>query len=182
VHRVRETLDGFELLAGCEVDIMGDGSLYLPDDVMAELDWVVASLHVAQRQGAERITKRLIAAAEHPSVDVIGHPSGRLIGKRDGYDFDVEALVEACADHGTFLEINSQPHRLDLRPAHARLALAAGVKLVISTDAHRLSALDYQELGVFMARRAGATRDDIVNARPLAELAGLRKPGRVAQT
>jgi len=182
VHRVRETLDGFELLAGCEVDIMGDGSLYLPDDVMAELDWVVASLHVAQRQGADRITKRLIAAAEHPSVDVIGHPSGRLIGKRDGYDFDVEALVEACADHGTFLEINSQPHRLDLRPAHARLALAAGVKLVISTDAHRLSALDYQELGVFMARRAGATRDDIVNARPLAELAGLRKPGRVAQT
>ena len=182
VQLIRETLDGFELLAGCEVDVMGDGSLYLPDDVLAELDWVVASLHVAQRQAADRITKRLIAAAEHPCVDVIGHPSGRLIGKRDGYDFDVEALIATCAAHGTFLEINSQPHRLDLRPAHARLALAAGVRLVISTDAHRLTALDYRELGVFMARRAGATRDDIVNARPLAELVALRKPGRVGQT
>jgi DNA polymerase (family 10) len=183
VQRIRETLgDGFALLAGCEVDIMGDGSLYLPDDLLGELDWVLASLHVAQRQDPDRITKRLVAAAEHPCVDAIGHPSGRLIGKRDGYDYDVEALIGACAANGTFLEINSQPHRLDLRPAHARLALAAGVKLVISTDAHRLAALDYQELGVFMARRAGATADDIVNARPLAELAELRKPGRVGQT
>jgi DNA polymerase (family X) len=180
VQLIRETLDGFDLLTGCEVDVMGDGSLYLPDDVLAELDWVVASLHIAQRQDSDRITKRLLAAAEHPGVDVIGHPSGRMIGKREGYAFDVEALVAACAEHGTFLEINAQPHRLDLRPAHARLALAAGVKLVISTDAHRLSALDYQELGVFMARRAGATRDDIANARPLAELNALRKPSRVS--
>jgi DNA polymerase (family 10) len=182
VQRVRETLDGFDLLAGCEVDIMGDGSLYLPEDVMRELDWVVASLHVAQRQDSDRITKRLLAAAEHPCVDVIGHPSGRMIGTREGYAFDVEALVEACAAHGTFLEINAQPHRLDLRPGHARLALAAGVKLVVSTDAHRLTALDYQELGVFMARRAGATRDDVANARPLTELNALRKPGRVVRT
>ena len=116
VQLIRETLDGFELLAGCEVDVMGDGSLYLPDDVLAELDWVVASLHVAQRQDSDRITKRLLAAAEHPSVDVIGHPSGRMIGKREGYAFDVEALIAACAEHGTFLEINAQPHRLDLRP------------------------------------------------------------------
>jgi DNA polymerase (family 10) len=182
VQRIRETLDGFELLAGCEVDVMGDGSLYLPDDVLRELDWVVASVHVAQRQDSDRITKRLLAAAEHPCVDVIGHPSGRMIGTREGYAFDVEALVEACAAHGTFLEINSQPHRLDLRPGHARLALAAGVKLVISTDAHRLTALDYQELGVFMARRAGATRDDVANARSLTELNALRKPGRVVRT
>ncbi|MDX6562046.1 MAG: polymerase [Gaiellales bacterium] len=182
VQLIRETLHGFDLLAGCEVDVMGDGSLYLPDDVLAELDWVVASLHIAQRQDSDRITKRLLSAAEHPSVDVIGHPSGRMIGKREGYAFDIEALVAACAAHGTFLEINAQPHRLDLRPAHARLALAAGVKLVISTDAHRLTALDYQELGVFMARRAGATRDDIANARPLAELNALRKPGRVVRT
>ncbi len=104
-----------------------------------------------------------------------------MIGKREGYDFDVEAVVEACAAHGTFLEINAQPHRLDLRPAHARLALAAGVKLVISTDAHRMAALDYQELGVFMARRAGATRDDVANTRPLAELDALRKPGRAVR-
>jgi DNA polymerase (family 10) len=128
------------------------------------------------------MTKRLLAAAEHPSVDAIGHPSGRMIGKRDGYDFDVEAVVAACAQHGTFMEINAQPHRLDLRPGHARLALAAGAKLVISTDAHRMAALDYQELGVFMARRAGATQDDVANARPLAELQKLRKPGRVVRT
>jgi DNA polymerase (family 10) len=128
------------------------------------------------------MTKRLLAAAEHPSVDAIGHPSGRMIGKRDGYDFDVEAVAASCARHGTFMEINAQPHRLDLRPAHARLALAAGVKLVISTDAHRMAALDYQELGVFMARRAGATKDDVANARPLAELQTLRKPGRVVRT
>jgi DNA polymerase (family X) len=128
------------------------------------------------------MTKRLLAAAEHPSVDAIGHPSGRMIGKRDGYDFDVETVVAACAKHGTFMEINAQPHRLDLRPAHARLALAAGVKLVISTDAHRMAALDYQELGVFMARRAGATKNDVANARPLAELQKLRKPGRVVRT
>ncbi len=178
VRMIRGTLDGFGLLAGCEVDIMGDGSLYLPDDLLAELDWVLASLHVAQRQDSDRMTKRLLAAAEHPSVDAIGHPSGRMIGKREGYDFDVEVVVAACAEHGTFMEINAQPHRLDLRPAHARLALAAGVKLVISTDAHRMASLDYQELGVCMARRAGATRDDVANARPLAEMNALRKPGR----
>jgi DNA polymerase (family 10) len=180
VRLIRETLDGFDLLAGCEVDIMGDGSLYLPDDLLDELDWVLASLHVAQRQDADRITKRLLAAAEHPSVDAIGHPSGRMIGKRDGYDFDVETVVASAAAHGTFMEINAQPHRLDLRPAHARLALAAGVKLVISTDAHRMAALDYQELGVAMARRAGATKDDVANARPFAEFQALRKPGRAA--
>ena len=104
-----------------------------------------------------------------------------MIGEREGYAFDVEAVVAACAEHGTFMEINSQPHRLDLRPAHARLALAGGVKLVISTDAHRLAALDYQELGVFMARRAGATSDDVANTRSLAKLAKLRKPGRAVR-
>ena len=101
-----------------------------------------------------------------------------MIGKREGYDFDVEAVVAACAEHGTFLEINAQPHRLDLRPAHARLAVAAGVKLVISTDAHRMAALDYQELGVSMARRAGATRDDVANARPFAETHGAAQAGQ----
>jgi DNA polymerase (family 10) len=105
-----------------------------------------------------------------------------MIGKRDGYEFDVETVVAACAEHGTFMEINAQPHRLDLRPAHARLALAAGVKLVISTDAHRMAALDYQELGVYMARRAGATRADVANAHSFAEFTALRKPGRIART
>ena len=131
---MRETLDGFELLAGCEVDIMGDGSLYLPDDVLAELDWVVASLHVAQRQDADRITKRLLAAAEHPYVDVIGHPSGRLIGKRDGYDFDVEAARRGLrrARHVPRDQLAAAP----ARPApRARAARARGGRQ--ARDLHR---------------------------------------------
>ena len=175
IRELDATLDDFDVLAGCEVDIMGDGSLYLPDDLLDELDWVVASLHVAQRQGSARITSRLVAAAEHPAVDVIGHPSGRLLGKREGYEFDVEALVAACAEHGTMLEINAQPHRLDLRPQHARVAIAAGVPLVISTDAHRLGSLAFQHFGIAMARRAGATSGEIANTRPLAELRALAR-------
>ena len=178
IEQIREldaTLDDLHVLAGCEVDIMGDGRLYLPDDVLAELDWVVASLHVAQRQGSARITSRLVAAAEHPAVDVIGHPSGRLLGKREGYEFDVEAVVAACAEHGTMLEINAQPHRLDLRPQHARVAIAAGVPLVISTDAHRIGSLGFQHFGVAMARRAGATSGEIANTRGLAELRALAR-------
>jgi DNA polymerase (family 10) len=172
--------DGFVLLAGSEVDIMADGSLYYRDDVLAELDWVVASLHVGQRQDRDRATRRLLAAVEHPLVDVVAHPSGRLLGRRDGYDFDLEAVFSRAAECGTFLEINCQPDRLDLRPAHARLALEAGVKLVVSTDAHRPAALGRLPLGTAMARRAWATADDIVNTRPWPELARLRKPGRRA--
>jgi DNA polymerase (family 10) len=167
--------NGFTLLAGAEVDVMVDGSLYYDDEVLAEFDWVVASVHVGQRQDSERATRRLLSAIENPHVDVVAHPSGRLLGRRDGYEFDVQAVVEAAARTGTFLEINCGPNRLDLRPAHAKAAIEAGVKLVISTDAHRATSFAHRPLGVAMARRAWATADDIANTRSWAEVDRMRK-------
>jgi DNA polymerase (family 10) len=178
LERIRElaaTLDGFTLLAGVEVDVMVDGSLYYDDELLAQVDWVVASLHVGQRQDSDRATRRLLAAIDNPYVDVIAHPSGRLLGRRDGYDFDVQAVAEAAARTGTFLEINCGPNRLDLRPSHAKAAIEAGAKLVISTDAHRSTSFAHRALGVAMARRAWATADDIANTRTWAELDRLRK-------
>jgi DNA polymerase (family X) len=169
------SLEGFTLLAGAEVDVMVDGSLFYDDELLAGLDWVVASLHVGQRQDSDRATQRLLAAIENPHVDVIAHPSGRLLGRREGYEFDVQAVVEAAARTGTFLEINCGPNRLDLRPAHAKAAIEAGVKLLISTDAHRATSFSHRALGVAMARRAWATADDIANTLPWAELDALRK-------
>ncbi len=175
IRELAATLDGFTLLAGVEVDVMVDGSLYYDDDLLSQVDWVVASLHVGQRQDSARATGRMLAAIENPYVDVLAHPSGRLLGRRDGYEFDVQAVVEAAARTRTFLEINCGPSRLDLRPAHARAAIEAGVKLVISTDAHRTTSFAHRTLGVAMARRAWATADDIANTRPWAELDRLRK-------
>ncbi len=169
---------GFALLAGVEVDILADGSLDLPDDVLAGLDWVVASVHGARGQNREQLTRRLVAAAEHPHVDVIGHPTGRLLGRREPYDVDMEALVAACARHGTFMEINSNPDRLDLKPAHARLAIAAGVTLTVDTDAHWVRTMGFMPYGVAMARRAWATAADVANTRTWADFQALRKPGR----
>jgi DNA polymerase (family 10) len=168
----------FRLLAGTEVDIMADASLYYDDEVLAQLDWVVAGLHVAQRQERDRITARLVAAAMNPHVDVIAHPSGRKLGERDAYDFDLEAVIAACVEHGTFLEINANPRRLDLAPPAVRLAIAAGVGIVISTDAHRTETLDFMRYGVATARRGWATAADVVNTLEWDELAARRKPGR----
>ena len=178
VHAAELAPHGFALLAGVEVDILADGSLDLPDEILAGLDWVVASVHGARGQTREQLTRRLVTAARHPHVDVIGHPTGRLLGRRDPYDVDMEALVAACAEAGTFLEINSNPDRLDLKPAHARLALSRGVRLVVDTDAHRTRTLGLMPYGIAMARRAWARAEDVVNTRPWPELRALRKPGR----
>ncbi len=169
---------GLELLAGSEVDIMADGSLYFDDATLAHLDWVVASIHVAQTQDRDRITKRLVSAAENPYVDVIGHPSGRLIGDREAYEFDLEAVIAACAEHGTFLEVNSNPRRLDLAPPAIRLAIQAGVGIVISTDAHRVETLDFMRYGVMAARRGWATPAAIVNTLGWTEFCSRRKASR----
>jgi DNA polymerase (family 10) len=175
IRELAASLDDFTLLAGVEVDVMVDGSLYYDDDLLSQVDWVVASLHVGQRQDSARATRRMLSAIENPYVDVLAHPSGRLLGRREGYEFDVQAVAEAAARTGTFLEINCGPNRLDLRPAHAKAAIEAGVKLVISTDAHRTTSFAHRALGVAMARRAWATADDIANTRPWAELDRLRK-------
>jgi len=143
--------------------------------VLARADWVVASLHYGQNQPRERITARLIEAIGNPHVAVIGHPTGRLINRRPAYDVDIEAVIEAAAQTGTFLEINANPWRLDLDDRHAAAAKAAGVKLVISTDAHSTRGFDVMRCGILQARRAGLEAADVANTRTLAGLKQLMK-------
>jgi DNA polymerase (family 10) len=177
IDRLNETLaeDGrppIMVLKGIEVDMLEKGGLDLPDDVLEKADWVVASLHYGQHQPRERITERIVEAIENPHVSVIGHPTGRLLNRRPPYDVDMEAVIEAAARTGTFLEINANPWRLDLNDSHAAAAKKAGVKIVISTDAHSTRGLDVMRCGVLQARRAGLEAGDIANTRTLA---GLRK-------
>ncbi len=165
-------LKPFRLLKGVEVNIRADGSLDLPDEELAALDWVMASVHSSFDRDS---TGRVLAAMESPHVDCIGHLTGRKIGKRLPADVDVERVVEKALETGTFLELNSQPDRLDLRDVHARLAGEAGVPLVVSSDGHRPHELAFVELGVAQARRAWLTKPQIVNTRPWREIERMRK-------
>jgi DNA polymerase (family 10) len=177
VRAVDERLPGIRLLAGSEVNVLPDGSLDYDDDVLAQLDWIVASVHTSFRMSGDKMTARIVRAIEHPLVDVIGHPTGRLIGKRQGYDVDMGAVIAAAARTGTFLEINGQPDRRDLDDVHARAAAAAGVKLVLDSDAHRTTTLDRQRWAVATARRAWLTPGDVANTLPWKRLDKLRKRG-----
>jgi DNA polymerase (family 10) len=170
IAELSERIDGIEVLSGVEVDIRADGSLDLDEESLAARDWVMASVHSGFDRPREELTRRLIAAMENPHVDCIGHPTGRKINRRDAYDVDFGALLEKALETGTFLEINSQPDRLDLIDTHARAAAEAGVGIVISTDAHRVHELANLALGVAQARRGWLTRDRIVNARPWREV------------
>ena len=145
------------ILAGSEVDIRSDGRMDFPDEVLAELDMVVASVHNAMSQDRETMTRRIIRAMEHPSVTIIGHLSTRLLGQRPPADFDLEAVLQAARDTGTALEINASPERLDLKDTHAYRARELGIPLVISTDSHHHSQLSGGRFGVAVARRAGAS-------------------------
>jgi DNA polymerase (family X) len=169
---------GFRLLAGSEVNILPDGSLDYADDLLAELDWAIASVHTSFKIGRRAMTERVIAAIEHPLVDCIGHLSGRLIGRRDPYDIDVERVVEAAVRTGTMLEINGNPNRRDLSERHARLAAEAGALICVNTDAHRVATLDNMTYGIATARRAWLTADQIVNTRAWREFSRLRKQAR----
>jgi len=167
---------GVRLLAGIECDIRADGSLDLADECLASLDLVVASIHSAFNQDRQQMTDRLLRAIEHPQVDVIGHPTGRLILKREPYPFDLDAIVDAAARHGVALEINGHVDRLDLNDAHARLARDRGVGLVISSDAHSRHALGVLRWAVLVARRAWLQPQDVLNTRPFADFkAALRR-------
>jgi len=180
-ERIRATeLDGIELLAGSEVNVLPDGSLDYEDEVLADLDWVVASVHSSFRMGSDAMTERIIRAVEHPLVDVLGHPSGRKIEKRAPYAFDAEAVIEAAARAGTMLEINASPDRRDLNEVNARAAAAAGVPIVINCDAHRVGGFEVARYGIATARRAWLTAGDVANTRPWADLAQLRKRSRSA--
>ena len=162
IDALNERLAPFRLLKGIEVNIRADGSLDVPDEVLAERDWVVASIHVRHSSNP---TERIVGAMENAHIDCIGHLTGRKIGKRAPVDLDFEHIVEKALETGTCLELNSQPDRIDLRDAHARLAGEAGVRLVITTDAHSVGALAYAELGVAQARRAWLTKKHVLNTR-----------------
>jgi len=167
IEEVGARLKGFRLLQGVEVNIRADGTLDLEDDVLAGLDWVVASLHTAFDRDP---TERILAAIDNPHVDCIGHLTGRRLLKRDGASVDVERVVARAVETGTALELNSQPDRLDLRDTHARLAGEAGVLVPVTTDAHSKGALVYAELGIAQARRAWLTKEQVLNTRPWREI------------
>lgn len=166
VDALNKKLKGMRFLAGTEVDIRGDGIIDYPDEVLSKLDIVVAAIHSGFRQGKEQMTKRLIAAMKNPFVHIIAHPTGRLLGEREGYDLDMDMILKAAKETNTALEINGYPLRLDLNDINSKKAKELGVSLVISTDAHIISQLDYIENGVKVARRGWLSKDDILNTLP----------------
>jgi DNA polymerase (family 10) len=172
IDALNARLKPFRILKGIEVNIRIDGSLSLPDEVLAERDWVMASLHAAFDRDA---TERVLTAMDNPHVDCIGHLTARKINIRPPADVDIERVVSKALETGTFLEINAQPNRLDIRDTHARLAGEAGLKVAISSDAHQLAALGHMEMGVAQARRAWLTKDQVLNTRTWPQIAKLRK-------
>jgi DNA polymerase (family 10) len=168
----------FRLLHGSEVEILADGTLGLPDRALARLDWVVASIHVAQRQQPDAILQRMARVLANPLVDSIGHPTSRRLLRRERTALDIHALIELAAATGVVLEVNANPDRLDLDSHHARLALDAGIQLAVNCDAHRPANLDLRSHGIAVARRAGATRADVINTRSADELLEHRRRDR----
>ncbi|MEN3312508.1 MAG: polymerase [Actinomycetota bacterium] len=172
IDALNDRLKPFRILKGIEVNIRIDGSVSLPDEVLAERDWVMASLHAAFDRSP---TERVLTAMENPHVDCIGHLTARKINIRPPASVDVERVVAKALETGTFLEINAQPNRLDLRDSHARLAGEAGVKIAVNTDAHQLSALQHMDMGVAQARRAWLTKGQVLNTRTWPQIEKLRK-------
>jgi len=180
VRALNAELEGFDLLIGTETNVLPDGTVDYPDELLAELDWVVASVHTSFGMAEADMTARMVAAIEHPYVDVIGHPTGRKIETRAPYAIDMERVIEAAARAHTMLEINAAPDRRDLNELHARAAAEAGVLITIDSDAHSVRNLELMRFGVATARRAWLTPAQVANTRPWAELASLRKRSRTA--
>ena len=170
IEAVGKHLDGIALLRGIEVDILEDGSLDLPDDLLAELDWVVASVHYKLNQSAQEMTRRMVRAICNPHVDVIGHPSGRLLTGREPSSFNLDEVLRAAREEGCALEVNSQAERLDLTDSACLAAKHAGVKVVVSSDAHHPRDFAMLEYGVNQARRGWIEPADVLNTRPLENL------------
>jgi len=172
IDRLNEELAGITLLKGIEVDILEDGSLDLPDAVLAELDLTVCSVHYRFDLSREKQTERILRAMDNPHFRILGHPTGRLLNEREPFEVDLERLVEAAAERGCVLEVNAQPSRLDLRDVDCQMARERGAKLAISTDAHHAANLDLMRFGVEQARRGWVRPADVINTR---DLAGLRQ-------
>lgn len=175
IEKVRTQISGIEILRGIECDILEDASLDLDDEVLSEADWVIAVLHYGLKQPREQIMERLLNAIRNPNVDVIGHPSGRLIGSRPPADIDYATFLKAAADHGVMLEINASPTRLDLDDIQAAAARSLGIPIVIDTDSHSINGFETLTYGVGQARRAGLSKQDVANARPWSEFQKLLK-------
>ena len=180
VRALNAELEGIDVLIGTETNVLPDGTVDYPDELLAELDWVVASVHTSFGMAEADMTARMVAAIEHPYVDVIGHPTGRKIETRAPYAIDMERVIEAAARAHTMLEINAAPDRRDLNELHARAAAEAGVLITIDSDAHSVRNLELMRFGVATARRAWLTPAQVANTRPWAELASLRKRSRTA--
>jgi DNA polymerase (family 10) len=178
VRELNERLEGIEVLVGTEANIGTDGAPDYDDDLLAELDWVIASVHTQFAMSPTAMTDRIVAAIEHPYVDAIGHPTGRKIERRPPYGVDMDRIIEAAVRTGTMIEINSAPDRRDLNDVHARAAAGAGVRVLIDSDAHGANTLPLTRWGVATARRAWLTAADVANTLPWAEFAPLRKRAR----
>lgn len=170
IEEAREKAGKFTILRGCEVDILKDGTLDLPDDVLEELDWVIVSVHSHMNMDEASMTRRVIQALEHPAVTMMAHPTGRLLNRREPYAIDMEEVLAAAAEFGVAMEINAHPRRLDLNDVHAARARELGVPVVISTDAHSIPELDHMRYGVGQAQRGWLEAGDVLNTRSAADL------------
>jgi DNA polymerase (family 10) len=178
IDEVRPEYDGrLIILKGIECDILEAGGMDLPDDCLAEADWVLASIHYGQKQPRDQITERILGAIENPWVTCIAHPTGRLINRRPPYEVDMEAVMQAAKRCGKLMELNANPARLDLNDVHLAAAKRLEIPIVISTDAHSIEGLDVMRYGIKQARRGGLSRQDVGNARPWDELKQLFKRG-----
>jgi len=178
IQRIREAnkqIEGITIFAGIEVDILADGALDLSDDVLAQMDIVIASVHSVFNQEPAKMTERLLNAIANPNTSIIGHPTGRIQLRRDGYAFDMHAVLAAAAKHKVAMELNSYPDRLDLNDVHLRQAKQQGVKIVINTDSHHTSHMEKIRYGILQARRAWLTKEDVLNTLPAAEFAKAMK-------
>jgi DNA polymerase (family 10) len=177
IERLNRNLDGILLLKGVEVDILEDGSLDLPDDVLAELDFTVCSVHSQFDLSREKQTERIIKAMDNPHFRILGHPSGLIINKRPPSNIDMEAVIKAAAEKGCFMELNAHPDRLDLNAVHCKFAKEHGVKIALSTDAHSTDNLEFMRFGIWQARRGWLEAGDVLNTRSWKELKKLFQRG-----
>jgi DNA polymerase (family 10) len=176
IRAAQERVPGIRLLAGIEVDILKNGKLDLDDEVLAQLDVVVASVHSYMNLPREEMTERILAAIENPYAQIIAHPTGRLVMRREPFDYDMELILDAAAKNGVAMESNAYPDRLDLKDLHLRMAKQRGVKIVISTDSHATKHLNFMKYGVITARRGWIEKKDVLNALPLGELMAALRP------
>ncbi len=178
IDRLNEKYDDIHIFAGVEMDILPDGTLDFDDSFLQELDFVIGAIHSSFNQSQEKIMARLFAALENPYVSLIAHPTGRLIGRREGYRVDIDRLIERAGETGTALEINANPNRLDLSSHWAYRAQEAGVKIAINTDAHDYAMLDHMKYGVATARKGWLHKETVLNTWPTEKLKAFMNPGR----